>query len=584
MRSPLVLACLVIAVALAPAMPAAAAPALSAPHTTVLPPVGEEETIETATPVGDVNGDRLEDVLVQRRTSPGVDTCSPTAHIVLGTFSPTTLRLGALGSRGITITNLPGCIPAWGVSALGDVNGDGRGDFALGADPMLRVPPTIIFGRPAGGTVSFAAPGAGGVKFTGGSAVVVTGVADVGDVNGDGRADVGLSGVYEPASAPRDAAGVLFGPVPGGTVDLARPGLPGLLIGDPAGAPGAAGRAIIRGAGDVNGDGRADIITTAGGPRVVYGRSAAGFIDVRQPGTGVALAEDRLSVFGQIDAATSPDVNRDGARELVARSPGGISLLQSRRAAPHYDLPGGVSSTLTVFASLGVPLRHVVLDDVSGDGRRDMITTVVYLMRDGDFVRTLNGGLLLGYLLTDLQPRRVDLRLGATGLRRMPVDRPIFGDLGTVRFRGTIRPQVVQTAPDRVTVHDVVEVPDPPADRTPPVITTFTADKAVISTACPSPCNVPDAATLTLDVSESAYMEMEIRRGSTLVSLTRGPVFGASDRPAEAGPLQWEFRAVDVDRQPVRRLPAGVYTATLKATDLAGNVGATRSVTVTVTD
>src|SRR4051794_36169745 len=84
-------------------------------------------------------------------------------------------------------------------------------------------------------------------------------VAGAGDVNGDGRADVVIGAdLADPGGASSGAAYVVFGPIDAGSVDLGALGQGGFRI-DGAAAGDQAGGAVA-GAGDVNGDGRDDVI------------------------------------------------------------------------------------------------------------------------------------------------------------------------------------------------------------------------------------------------------------------------------------------------------------------------------------
>lgn len=589
MRSPLVV-CLTAGAALLAAAPAVAQPGLGAPHTTIGLAGSSPKVVAT---VGDVNGDGREDLFVQRETEDGGD-CLSTAHIVLGAAAGAALNLDALGSRGITITGLPGCVPEWGVAALGDVNGDGRDDVGLADDGFTaQVRPTVIFGRAGGSTVSYAAPGTGGITFarSADATVLPTGIQAVGDVNGDGRADIGLTGGYGAPGAYRSVAGVLFGRPTGGVVDLATTTAAGLLIGDPSSQPSRSPSPVLAGVGDVNGDGKADVVTTVGGRHVIYGRSGPGFIDTRSAGVGASLgANDLYGVVNSVDTATLPDLNGDGARELSSQLlgsfayPGGVSVVLSGRSAPHYGLAGS-PPPLGLAASLGGTTGAVVVGERT---RPNVLISAFYPIRPGAWVDSNETGAFIAtYRVTDLRPRRVDLRTATTGVERFAVGEPAPQIETALRFRGTAAAQVVVPGEPGLTVRDVIERPDPPKDTTPPVITDFGFDRSSISSACADPCADRQTAALRFRVSEASYMELEIRRGTSVVSLTRGSVFGTSDVPYGGDPLvEWRFFAVDPGGfgAPLRRLPAGTYTAVLKATDVyGGNVGAVRTATIQVT-
>src|SRR5262249_53443418 len=128
--------------------------------------------------------------------------------------------------------------------AMGDVNGDGVPDVIAGAGPGAAAHVKVLDGRTFQEAASFLAfPGYAGGVF----------VAS-GDVNGDGFADVGVGG---------DAG------APGGHVQVFS-GKDDSLLQSFLAFPGFAGGVRVA-AGDVNGDGKADIIVGAGpgaGPHV----------------------------------------------------------------------------------------------------------------------------------------------------------------------------------------------------------------------------------------------------------------------------------------------------------------------------
>ena len=215
------------------------------------------------------------DVRVRETGTPGL----PLAPIV-GSMGPASIALGGLGgTKGFRVIGIAdGDYAGFSVSAAGDVNGDGFGDFIVGAERADeggtdRGAAYVVFGKmdgyPAGLTLS-SLNGSNGFKLSGDFDVDSAGysVSGAGDVNGDGFDDVivGAPGANAGGgtNANRGEAYVIFGKAGGFASSIALGSLngtdgfklSGIADGDQAGF-------AVSAAGDVNHDGFGDVIVGA---------------------------------------------------------------------------------------------------------------------------------------------------------------------------------------------------------------------------------------------------------------------------------------------------------------------------------
>jgi hypothetical protein len=192
-----------------------------------------------AAPAGDVNGDGYGDVLLG---APDVSSNTGAAYVYLGSA-------GGLGSTPITIP-APASGDSFGYAAWGadDVNGDGYADVVVGANYATGA--AYVYSGSAAGTAT--SPATSIASPAGTSGFFGCAVSTAGDVNGDGYSDV-IVGAFEAGSSNIGAAYLYLG----GSGGLS--GTAAVSLTNPMTSGGGFFGFAVAGAGDVNGDGLADV-------------------------------------------------------------------------------------------------------------------------------------------------------------------------------------------------------------------------------------------------------------------------------------------------------------------------------------
>ncbi|MBC8123005.1 MAG: FG-GAP repeat protein [Gemmatimonadaceae bacterium] len=292
------------------------------------------------------------------------------------------------------------------VSSAGDVNGDGIPDLIVGvyrANAQGRSNAGrayVVFGKANTALIDLANLGNGGFAIEGAAVEDSTGnsVASAGDVNGDGIPDliVGASRADPQGRSDAGRAYVVFGKADTATVDLANLGNSGFAINGATARDYAGGS--VSSAGDINGDGLADLIigasradpqgrAGAGQAYVVFGKANTATVDLVNLGnSGFAINGTASHDYAGNSVSSAGDINGDRIPDLVVGARGADP--QGRLEAGQVYVVFGKADTATVdLANLGsggfaiegeaslvaIGLSVSSAGDVSGDGIPDLL-------------------------------------------------------------------------------------------------------------------------------------------------------------------------------------------------------------------
>jgi len=320
---------------------------------------------------GDVNGDGYDDVIVGAKDYQNPSTTQGThgaAFVFYG--SPTGLALtpgwSLIGEQ--QNSNL-----GVAVSTAGDVNNDGYADVIVGANRYSNGQTSeglvqVFFGATDGLTTT------PGWTFESNQAYTFLGeaVASAGDINGNGYDDIIVGA---PGYNGAGAAYIFYGAADGISTTHT------ILYGAQSGARfGAA----VSGAGDVNGDGYADILVGAPVYSSTYRSEGTVFVYLGSP-SGVITTPQRMLVGGSAWAkfgaavGSAGDLDGDGYAEIVVGAPGYTDDQPAEGAVFLYlGTPAGVGAN-PIWRSEGnksetlYGLSVGTAGDVNGDGHVDLI-------------------------------------------------------------------------------------------------------------------------------------------------------------------------------------------------------------------
>jgi len=340
---------------------------------------------------GDVNGDGYDDVIVGAAQYDAGQTDEGAAFVFLGSAS------GIADGNPVNAatqleSNQVSALLGGSVSGAGDVNGDGYGDVIVGvvqydAGQTDEGTAFLFLGSISGIADGNPTTTATRLESDQAGARLGASVAGAGDVNGDGYADVIVGANLYNAGQPGDGAAFIF--LGSGS---------GIANGNPATAPtqldsnqaGAELGGSVAGAGDVNGDGYADVIVgaryydagqTDEGAAFVFLGSASGVADGIPLFAAAQLESNEESAAMGYSVAGAGDVNGDGYADVIVGTPF-LGFLNPGAAFVFLGGASGIAdgNPTTAAAQLDANQSNSWLGisvagagDVNGDGSDDVI-------------------------------------------------------------------------------------------------------------------------------------------------------------------------------------------------------------------
>ena len=236
-----------------------------------------------------------------------------------------------------------------GVSvATGDINGDGVEDIVVGSGRGMASTVKVFDGKSLKEMASFNGLAS---TFTGGLSVAV------GDVNGDGRADIVVgAGVGSMSQVKVYSGAALF--TASSKQAVAKPVAVQNFIAFDATYRGGISVSVA----DLNNDGKGDIVVSqgqsAGGVKVFDGKTNATLMNLKPFGTAFDLG---------VSVATG-DIDGDGKADLV---------VGAMRGSPMVKVIGSTGVEIASYKAFdGNTGTRVAVQDINGDGKAEVIVSV----------------------------------------------------------------------------------------------------------------------------------------------------------------------------------------------------------------
>ncbi|PUE48226.1 hypothetical protein B9Z47_08350 [Limnohabitans sp. 2KL-1] len=333
---------------------------------------------------GDVNGDGLADLIVARNDGKGTSTGQ--VFVVYGNtgsagfdFSGETIAASS-GYRIAGSTDNHGF--GYVVSGGADVNGDGLADMVVSAPGEgSTAPPTgaayVIYGNSTGTSYQITGttvPSSMGYKIVADLNSGLRSVDMVGDVNGDGLADVIVSTYTAGTNSNYGAAYVVYGNSTGSSVNLSSVASTPSLGFKIASTTSEYLGLRVSGAGDVNGDGLMDLMVSGGGGftnavYVIYGNASGTSMSVGTAASSLSPSQG-FQITGQVGFAVSAagDINGDGLDDLIVGGPSNVT------AGSYNVVLGGTQWITSVVKGQGTITGAAASEALVGSTGDDTLT------------------------------------------------------------------------------------------------------------------------------------------------------------------------------------------------------------------
>lgn len=363
MRTRLIPALAAGALALAGTATAHAAPLpLSGTFGITYPAAGPDDLVGPlfAGPLGDLNGDGADEYTMLAKYTP--EAGLPRAQVVFGSPARRNMSLDGTDPR---VREYDGVHFA----PAGDVNGDGTDDVivsTLVTDISIKPVVVVVYGGPGIADVRLDQPGARGFRIFNAQQA-----ARAGDMNGDGRDDLFVTDSAEDGDMTGGA--ILFGKVNTLPMDAAVAGPGKVRLSSSVVAPINDSSPVA--AGDVNGDGLSDIAFKTRDDRVsvLFGSGWLRPADVDAPGPRGFIIE---GAWGGVHADTLDFTGDRRADLIVSNGSTDLAVVPGKTTSTPWSAG---SPAIIVPSSTSGPGRAndsvAVVDDLTGDGRADLLTT-----------------------------------------------------------------------------------------------------------------------------------------------------------------------------------------------------------------